>query len=108
MSKNDSELDPRTANATFCWDDLGDGCVGRVYYWYDPTGHPPAIDDWDFHPMHPEISDREWERLFYEAFELGENRFSAAYRSSDAPSDTLALVSRLGRLFGPRPPREAC
>jgi hypothetical protein len=66
MSKNDSELDPRTANATFCWDDLGDGCVGRVYYWYDPAGKLPAVDDYDLRRRFRAIDGRLW-RAFLSA-----------------------------------------
>ena len=68
-------LDPRTANVDFAWDDLGDGCIGRVYYWYDPNRELPAIEDWDFRAMHPKISDPEWRRLFSEAAERNDEDF---------------------------------
>ena len=73
-------LDPQTANVGFDYRDLtGGGCVGRVYYWYDPSGELPSVDDWDLRPQHPEIDDRTWQQLFYDAFDRGETESTAEY-----------------------------
>jgi hypothetical protein len=110
VEEGEQGLDPRTAYVTFYWGEIvpGTECVGRIYYWYDREGRVPAINDWDFRPQHPEISDREWKRLFYEAFDRGETEFETgmvasgvlAGLSAEARDSALSL----GRIFGPRPP----
>jgi hypothetical protein len=70
-----SRLDPRRANVGFSWEDLGGGCVGRVYYWYDPDGNRPALNDHEFRGQHAELNDEQWPRLFYEAFDRAETEF---------------------------------
>jgi hypothetical protein len=101
----DYKLDPRTADVHYEWEDFGQGTVGRVYYWFDPEGRAKAVDDDEFRARHPEYDDRTWQRLFYEAFDRGQTAFetSVKARCSDPGMDR---VLSLGRLFGPRPPRE--
>jgi hypothetical protein len=79
---NESSLDPRSANVGFCWGVIGDYPngeynIGRVYYWYDPDGASPTVEDWDLRQRHREISDADWKRLFTEAFDRGERRFAS-------------------------------
>jgi hypothetical protein len=105
------QLDPHTANVGFVYGDLGGGCFGRVYYWYDPYGDLVAVDDHDLRPQHPEIADDDWARLFYEAFDRGETEFVADLGATlpDAIGDLEAAgqASAIGRMFGPRPPRSS-
>jgi len=109
MQPPKSDLDPRSANVNFHYGEIvpGDGVYGRVYYWYDPDGRVPAIDEYEFRSQHPEISDREWERLFYDAFQRGEGEFEEMMFGPQPELDDSAKIqsaSTLGRLFGPRPP----
>jgi hypothetical protein len=109
MQPPKSELDPRYANVGFRYDEIvpGYGCVGRVYYWYDPNLKLPAIDEHELRSQHPEIGDREWDRLFYEAFDRGEKEFVERALVADSELDsspTGRQVLALGRLFGPRRP----
>jgi hypothetical protein len=110
-----SELDPRTANVSFCYGVVaGDPdckcCTGRVYYLYDPERRLPAVDDWEFRVQHLEIDDATWSQLFYEAFDRGEARFEERMLSC-CPSMTETSAGQLalgiGRLFGPRLPQNA-
>jgi hypothetical protein len=48
-------LDPTQASVAFGYEDLGGGCHGRVYYWYDPQGRLGAIVDQEFRTWHPEV-----------------------------------------------------
>jgi hypothetical protein len=100
-------LNPHTANVHYGYDCLvGDGsCVGRVYFWYDPAGLLPAIEDSDFRPQHPEITDSEWDRLFYEAFDRGQTEFEMEVFATLPESELVRSVIDLGRRFGPRKPR---
>jgi hypothetical protein len=75
MTEATSRLVPCTANVSFCWDDDHDG-VGRVYYWYDPDGVRPALDDFEMRAQYPEIGDDEWGQLFGRAFRRGEIDFA--------------------------------
>jgi hypothetical protein len=105
--ETEQQLDPHTANVGFRYGAivLGHPCFGRIYYWYDPERRLPAVDDWDFRSQHPEISDLEWGRLFYEAFDRGETEFECGFGTA---ADTLVKGPlSLGRMFGPRPPSKA-
>lgn len=110
-------LDPRTANVGFQFENLaGDPdyvCVGRVYYWHDPEGNLPPVADCDFRAQFPEIDDRDWEQLFYEAFDRAETVFLAESLKRKGLTEDEARQDKsrwqilmLGRTFGPRPPRE--
>src|SRR5262249_25721940 len=82
-----SSLNPHTAYVGFTYEAFGkypdgDYSIGRTYYWYDPEGVKPAVDDYDFRQQHPEIDDREWQRLFYEAFDRGEREFEREFLQS--------------------------
>ncbi len=112
-STNPSRLDPSTAYVTFTYEDLTGGeeewgpCVGRVYYWYAPGSGEPAVTDHALRSQHPEITDDQWDRLSYEAFDRGETAFEENYPATlcHSPSDVQRDVLSIGRLFGPRPPR---
>jgi hypothetical protein len=102
-----ANLDPHTAHVQFRYEDLGGGCVGRVYYWASPTGERTAISDADFRRQHPEFTDGEWARLFRQAFERGEDVFVRELRHSfeqqgfDVSSEPVRRVLAIGRTFGP-------
>jgi hypothetical protein len=106
--ETEQQLDPRTAYVGFRWGEIvpGDPCIGRIYYWYDPKRRLPAVDDWDFRRQHPEIADREWQQLFYEAFDRGETEFEHEFAAGTNTPLAKAALS-LGRMFGPRPPGKA-
>jgi hypothetical protein len=76
MQGPQSLLHPRTANVSFAYEDFGDGCIGRVYYWYDPHRSPPGYRRPRFSIPASELSDTEWKRLFDEALERGETEFA--------------------------------
>ena len=113
MNKKCSAPNPTTAHVFFRYDTFGDYPhgeynIGRVYYWFDPQGDTQAVDDHEFRERHPEISDTEWKRLFYEAFDRGETAFVNNALAEDPTlldSEEGRLVWGLGRMFGPRPPR---
>jgi hypothetical protein len=67
------KLDPQRANVDFVYDEVvpGTGCFGRAYYWFDPAGLLPAVDDHDLRRQYPEVDDEEWRRLFREAYRRG-------------------------------------
>ena len=103
-----SELDPRTASVMFSYEPIGDypdgeWCTRRVYYWYDPEGRAASVEADEFRRRHPDVDDREWDRLFYEAFDRGETEFE---RQLFECCPCAAEMPSLGRLFGPRPPRD--
>jgi hypothetical protein len=107
----ESRPNPYTAyvHYTFEEDVPGSGCIGRAYYWFDPKGEFEAVGDYEFRQLHPEISDRDWQQLFYEAFERGETAFLSALVEDNPDfykSETGRLALAVGRLFGPRPPRD--
>jgi hypothetical protein len=111
----EGELDPRTANVSFVWgvvvgDPDGEHNIGRIYYWYDPQGRLPAVDDSDFRVQHPEIGDTAWARLFYEAFDRGQTKFERKVLLK-VPAMLEAVAGRsafgIGRLFGPKAPPNA-
>ncbi len=103
-------LDLRSANVSFTYEPFGDYpdgeyYVGRDYYWYDPTGRLPSMNESVFRSQHPEIDDREWEELFYQAFDRGETahvakmtRQNPELYSTPQGRELLAM----GRLYGPR------
>jgi hypothetical protein len=97
-----SQLDPRKAWVGFSYEEVipGYGCVGRTYYWYDPARRLPSVDDHEFRAEHPEIDDREWQRLFYEAFDRGETEFEQHFIAEHGEPPIP-----VGRWFGPRLPR---
>jgi hypothetical protein len=66
--------DPRRANVDFRYGEIvpGCGCIGRIYYWYEPDGVLAAVDDWDLKKQYPEIAEEEWDRLFREGFARGQ------------------------------------
>jgi hypothetical protein len=113
MTKRSSDLNPATAHVAYRYEPFGDYphgeySTGRVYYWFDPETDAPAVEDFEFRNRHPEISDTEWERLFYEAFDREETalRNDAVARDPTLlDSEEGRLVWRIGRMFGPRPPR---
>ena len=108
-----SKLDPRTASVTFAYANRGSAehpCYGRSYYWYDPDGEEPSIDDWVFRDEHPEIDDDEWLRLFAAAFDRGERSLLLEMKQERPEmfeSDDGLRSAMLGYIFGPaRPSRE--
>jgi hypothetical protein len=95
------KLDPRTSNVAFNYEPFGDYPdgdynIGRVYYWYDPNGSLPAVYDDELRSAYPELSDREWQQLFYEAFDRAQTEFEAELAAK-------GMIDAVGRLFGPRP-----
>jgi hypothetical protein len=95
-------LDPKTSNVSFSYEPFGDYPdgeynVGRVYYWYDPNGNLPTAYDEELRSEYPELSDREWQQLFYEAFDRDQSEFEAKLAAE-------GVTDPVGRLFGPRPP----
>jgi hypothetical protein len=102
-SKKDEtpRLDPKTSNVSFSYEPIGDYPdgqynIGRVYYWYDPSGLLPAVEDYELRSEYPELSAREWQRLFYEAFDRDQSEFEATLAAK-------GLTDPVGRLFGPPP-----
>jgi hypothetical protein len=96
------KLDPRTSNVSFSYEPIGnypdgDYNIGRVYYWYDPNGSLPATDDEELRSQYPDLSEREWQQLFYEAFDRGQSEFEAKLAAK-------GIFDPVGRIFGPRPP----
>ena len=67
-------LDPRTASVGFYWSDLtGEDDYGeRIFYWFDPNGKLPAVNNWELRKQHPEIDPQDWNLLFYAAGQRGE------------------------------------
>ncbi|MDX6591744.1 MAG: hypothetical protein QOJ13_940 [Gaiellales bacterium] len=76
-SQEPVSLDPYSAEVGFTYENIGGGCHGRVYYWYDPEGHVPTIEDHEFRQQHPDISDESWRGLLHDAFMRGEHRFAS-------------------------------
>jgi hypothetical protein len=72
-SEATSRLDPFTANASSCRG--GDG-HRRLYYWYDPDGARPAVDNFELRAQYSEIGDDEWGQLFGRAFRRGQIDFT--------------------------------
>lgn len=53
----DIDIDLNTAHVRFSYVDLGDGCVGRRYFWCHADDRPGWIWDDELRGKHPEISD---------------------------------------------------
>jgi hypothetical protein len=108
----DYNIDLVRAHVSFSYEPLGgqeNDCIGRVYYWHNPSGEREWIRDWDLRKHHPWIDDELWDELFYDAFDRGEAAFEAELFQTVPPaaatSTEFAQANALGRLFGPRPPR---
>lgn len=102
------DIDLRTAHVGFVYADLGGGCFGRRYYWSMPGGETLIWDD-ELRAEHPELDDREWQRLFADAFDRGETAFVerlVSARPELVESETGRQIVALGRVLGPRPPRD--
>jgi hypothetical protein len=109
------ELDPHTASVGFLFEQFGvvsDGddretIMGRVYYWYEPEGTGPVVEDADLCAQHLEIPPEPWRQLFCAAFDRGQRAFlltvkreyPAMFRSEKGLRHVF-----VGYQFGPCPP----